>query len=511
MTDPVNDRDKPKSDHKRPPEPAMHRAARIGDLDTLAALLTAGADIEERADIEVDRGGFLYGLTPLMVAARSVDGASVETLRWLVEHGADPMARSVGGVTAAWYAAGHGGRWNPYKSAPSDDLERLRYLLDLRVPVSDGGELGRTLLIEACRAGDPDRVRLLLERGASAEADPALADAMPRMPEMPWDALLAKSDAPRGQIMHFAIPIFAAAESGSSDCARLLLDAGADPNTRDDAGRTPLMKARSDGVVRTLVGAGADLHARSSRGRDVLDELLYDADSDLEREGVLAAARAMLDLGVEVATPDAARRGRLHNAVFNQNPEAVEFLLQNGVNAKESDGSRRTPLHQICWYGQHEDEELNGACERIIRLLVESGADIEARDTQGYAPIHDAAEGDWPSAIAIRTLLDLGANVDPISNDGDTPLHLAMLRGSVECVELLLERGADINKKGRFGKSAIESAAARLESLQEPAPDANPQTPAAVPLSYGEYREQALKEATAIYSLVNGARGKQRR
>ncbi|MCR9218286.1 MAG: ankyrin repeat domain-containing protein [bacterium] len=508
MTDPTDDRDRPSPDHKRPPEPAMHQAAKIGDVDELSSLLSAGADIEERADIEFDHGGFLYGLTPLMVAARSVNGASVETLKWLVEHGADPMARSVGGVTAAWYAAGDGGRWYPCESAVLDHMERLRYLLDLGIPVTDGSDHGRTLLIEACRAGDPDRVRLLLERGASADADPALADTMPRMPEMPWDALLAKSDVPRGQIMHFAIPIFAAAESGSADCARLLLDAGVDANTRDDEGRTPLMKARGDGVVRTLVDAGADLQARSSRGKDVLDELLNDADSESEREGVFAAARAMLDLGVNAEALDAKRFSRLNKAAFSRNTEAVDFLIQNGSSPRETDDSGRTPLHQICWHGQHDDDELDGACERIIRTLVDSGADIEARDSEGYAPLHDAAEGDWPSAIAIRTLLDLGASVDPISDDGDTPLHLAMMRGSIECVELLLERGADIHKKGRFGKSAIESAAARLASLQEPAPDANPQTPAAVPLSYGEYREQALKEATAIHSLITGVRGR---
>lgn len=88
-----------------PPELLIHCAARLGDLAELGRLLAQGVDINTRADIEYDRGPSLRGLTPLMVAARSDDGATVETLRWLIEHGADPRVRSEGGVTAAWYAA----------------------------------------------------------------------------------------------------------------------------------------------------------------------------------------------------------------------------------------------------------------------------------------------------------------------------------------------------------------------------------------------------------------------
>src|SRR5437899_2410910 len=94
-----------------PPEPEIHRAARFGDAAALDRCLAAGADINARADLEVDNGSHLRKLTPLMVAARSVDGATVETLRWLLGHGAELRARSEGGETAAWYAAGKGGRW----------------------------------------------------------------------------------------------------------------------------------------------------------------------------------------------------------------------------------------------------------------------------------------------------------------------------------------------------------------------------------------------------------------
>ena len=77
---PVDDRDKPSHDWKRPLEPTIHRAARKGDLESLVELVEGGADINERADLEFDNGPHLNGLTTLMVAARSIDGATVETI-----------------------------------------------------------------------------------------------------------------------------------------------------------------------------------------------------------------------------------------------------------------------------------------------------------------------------------------------------------------------------------------------------------------------------------------------
>ena len=78
--------------HQTPPEPRIHRAARLGDLVELGRPLAAGEDVDSRADLEYDYGPFLRQLTPLMVAARSDDGATAETLRWLLGHGADPRA-----------------------------------------------------------------------------------------------------------------------------------------------------------------------------------------------------------------------------------------------------------------------------------------------------------------------------------------------------------------------------------------------------------------------------------
>ena len=103
--------DSPPPPPPAPPEPEIHRAARLGDTASVERLLASGVAIDARCALEFDHGAVLRGLTPLMLAARSVDGADVATLRWLLAHGADLRAGSEAGVTAAWYAAGKGGRW----------------------------------------------------------------------------------------------------------------------------------------------------------------------------------------------------------------------------------------------------------------------------------------------------------------------------------------------------------------------------------------------------------------
>jgi len=80
-------------------EPALHRAARLGDHEAISSLMAAGADVNAVFDIQLDPDGPDTPATPLMVAAGSGDGASIETVELLLALGADPqqmlMSRSV--------------------------------------------------------------------------------------------------------------------------------------------------------------------------------------------------------------------------------------------------------------------------------------------------------------------------------------------------------------------------------------------------------------------------------
>ncbi len=469
-----DDRDRPSRDWKLPPEPAVHRAARRGDLRELERLVADGVDINERADLEFDNGPHLRGLTPLMIAARSIDGATTGTLEWLLKHDADLHATSEGGNTAAWYAAGDGGRWHFHKKAVTPDhVDRLRLLLDAGLDAQECNSIGRSLLTEAAGAGDSARLSLLLARGV----EPRPKNPVNKRPDR-VKALSEKlgfgergeerEPAQRGTLDSFQLPLFCAARSGSAECVQLLLDAGADVNERDSGGQTPLMVAGSVAVVELLVRARAQLDAVDEFGNDAIQTALEGScDSGacgVDRFDVLDA---LLAAGADLERVDRYGKTRLASAAFGHHDDAVGFLLARGAHALALDSEGGTHLHSICWQGEYEDPETNSACDRIIRALVDAGVDPNATNSHGSTPMHEAAGGDWGNQTAIRTLLELGADVGSIDDGGNTPLVFAAYNGEVECIRLLLAAGADPTKKNERGDDARDAAEQHLTSWKD--------------------------------------------
>lgn len=114
--------------------------------------------------------------------------------------------------------------------------------------------------------------------------------------------------------------------------------------------------------------------------------------------------------------------------------------------------------------------------ERIKWLVEEKGADINARDPQGYAPIHTASRNRHPDLVAF--LAGLGADLDAPDGDGMTPLLHAAMRKHVPTVKKLVELGANIEKAGPQGYPplALSIAEAKFEvarALMESGADIN--------------------------------------
>ncbi|RLN29996.1 hypothetical protein C2845_PM05G02630 [Panicum miliaceum] len=80
----------------------------------------------------------------------------------------------------------------------------------------------------------------------------------------------------------------------------------------------------------------------------------------------------------------------------------------------------------------------------IVKFLISSGADPNKANNRGITPLHLAA-GQGRCEIA-EYLLSKGANVDPISQEGEVPLHIAARRGMSRMVKLLLRHSAECNR-----------------------------------------------------------------
>jgi ankyrin repeat protein len=91
-----------------------------------------------------------------------------------------------------------------------------------------------------------------------------------------------------------------------------------------------------------------------------------------------------------------------------------------------------------------------------VRLALNFGADVEAKDKYDMTPLHWASLN---NRIAIaKLLIDKGADVEAKDYKGWTPLHRASWNNSIEIARLLIERGANVKAKNNKGQTPLDNA-----------------------------------------------------
>lgn len=151
--------------------------------------------------------------------------------------------------------------------------------------------------------------------------------------------------------------------------------------------------------------------------------------------------------------PKTGERGmnELHFAAYCGDAEGVLAALTQGLDVDGQDDNGYTALHWNADMGCTPGDR-----EAIVTILLDHGAEIEARDAQGRTPLFVAASSG--SAQIVRALVLAGADVNARSNSGATPLMLAASSGSLEAVTFLLAGGADANAFTPDGTTAMDMA-----------------------------------------------------
>lgn len=128
--------------------------------------------------------------------------------------------------------------------------------------------------------------------------------------------------------------------------------------------------------------------------------------------------------------------------------ERAEQLVALGINLDETFDFGRTALIEATIEGR----------EIIVQMLLRAGANTNAHDREGWTALHFAAQGHHVTIA--RLLIESGAEIDSVDAHGNTPLFRAVFasRGRGEMLCLLLDAGADRNRKNASGVSPLELA-----------------------------------------------------
>jgi ankyrin repeat protein len=431
--------------------------------------------------------------------ADAVEHRDKALVRTLVEKGGDVNAAQIDGTTALHWAAYH------------DDVETAALLLRSGANVNATNRYGVPPIALACRNGNAAVVKLLLDAGADANATVKGDETVLMMAARSGSieavkALLvrgAKHDARerRGQ----TALMWAAAE-GHADIVRALLEAGAEVKVTLDSGFTPFLFAVREGhidVVRAFLEAGVDVNEPLRRKEKApggpVDSAVYKAGRGTSplvlavQNGHFELAIALVEAG---ANPNDVQTGfgPLHTITWVRKPDSsdisdpavpagsgnltslqfVRELVKRGanINLQLAKGTPRLPNTSSridCEGATPFLLAADRADVPLMRLLIELGADPKLPNFTKTTPLMAAAglgttepleeAGEEPEALeAVKLLLDLGADINAVDDNGDTAMHGAAYGAYPTVVNLLAQRGADPQiwkEKNKFGRTPL--------------------------------------------------------
>ena len=468
----------------------LHVACKKGDLPTVKKVLEAGADPNvtdrfgctplyyacENSHLECVREFMvqipdvicdlmkvanIYGATPLSVRGdndRTIlhvacKKGDLPTVKKVLEAGADPNVTDRFGCTPLYYACE-----NSHLECVREFMVQIPDVIcDLMkvankygtTPLSVRGGNDRTILHVACEKGDLPTVKKVLEAGA----DPNVTDRFGCTPlyyackkshlecvrefivQIPDDICVMMKVANKYGATPLSVRtdndqtiLHVACEKGDLIIVKKVLEAGADPNSRDGSTFTPLMLAVQ--------------HVDDEEAADIVTILCE------------------FKCNINIQTSHFSRSlTALHLACNLGKKMCVEMLVAKGANLLVRTQGGLTPLHLACEGGYHT---------LISSLITEET--VKAYDYEKHwTPLHYACGcNHFESARRIvvgssKLLSQIHTEYNLTFNslgdkDGRTILHHAFLRNDIQFVENLLNLGADPNVQDTYGATPLMSA-----------------------------------------------------
>ena len=436
----------------------LHFAASAGEVTGIRALLEAGAEVDAREAS--------WGQTPLMFAANR---GRTEAVRLLLEAGADHGITSSVIDVASRAVTDRleqrrrnevvlaGEAWDPAQARVSANAERQRAeaqraeaeavsaaaadqrMIEEPEPLSYGelvgGHGGLTPLLHAVREGHGETAHALLDGGADIN-QPSAGDGTP--------------------------PLVMAMVNGHFDLGLELMDRGADVNLASHAGTTALFAALNTHWAPKSRYPQQHIYMQQDHGYLEVMTRLLDAGADPNAR--LTKHLWFMSFNFDLLQIDAKGATPFWRAAYALDVDAMRLLVSHG--ADPSLATEKVPARRFRRGGDQTDHSglppvpVGGPAVHPIHAA--SGVGYG----QGFAAnAHRHVPDGWLPAV--RYLVEeLGADVNARDHDGYAPLHHAAARGDNELIEYLVSKGADVTVVSRRGQTTVDMANGPVQRIQ---------------------------------------------
>ena len=357
----------------------LHHCARSGDAEMAVELvLNEGVD----ADIPA-----LCNRTPLLWASLSKSGMLIKTL---IDLGADVNAQRTDDKVAPLFLAAY---WNNYMATC--------LLLEHRADVNLRDKYGTSALYDAVCNNNENLVELLIENNADVSIQDSEGDSF----------------------LHLSV------SRGLFKVTQLLIEAGCNVNLRNKKGRTPLyiaVKNKHEQIVKLLLECNADVGMEYKQNPEERIYLVRGKDRGKPAWHYVLVEKVLLGSFLKKTQGgrlDVADFGIVLKSGLGENPpeKTIDKILQTRVDIL-NEIAGETLLHVAS-----RNNSVN-----IIDLLVKHGVwDVNARDAEGYTPLHVAVI--HGNVQAFFKLVDLKADV----NQAVAVMDMARMNEETEIEEYL--------------------------------------------------------------------------
>ncbi|MDR1923702.1 MAG: ankyrin repeat domain-containing protein [Planctomycetaceae bacterium] len=433
------------------------------------------------------------GLTPLvlMISFYHVAKLDLKILKYMIEQGADSNAKDSNGMTpfqiivrqnatlnkaesAEFFKllTEHGGEidWSKDKSITpitwalhnGADVKEIKYFIEHGADVNTKDNVHKktplTMAMSDLRKYDEKKMRIiecLVQNGADVNEDQYER----RLPYQSYPPPLFK-------IVRFYT---------SLDLVKLFVEKGADVRFRDEVSGGVLIYAiegdAKKEIISYLIKQGADIDMKDIHGCQPIHHL--------SRAHHVEILKLFIDLGADINAKSNRNERPIHCAAQHASIEIIKAMIENGADINVKDNIGRTPL-MLSLYARKPDID-------IIKLFIKHGNKVKDTDDAGINSLHFAAENRSTNIDIVKFLVtenDIDINAKTLS--GNNVLHFAARsptsQHATEVIKYLVDKGADINAINNQGETPAQIALKKM-------------------ITNGDIKSEQFREILAVFKL----------